>query len=168
MRRKNFKISDHLSYYEVIKSQTAIRRNINNEPDEIQLDNIRQLAENIFEPLREIVSTERGVSSPLRITSCFRSQKLNTAIGGSRSSAHCKGSAMDIDIDGLYDENDLINADLFYIIEEQLPFDQLIWEFGDENNPNWVHVGYRDVAANRMEILRAVRGNDGRTSYEFF
>ena len=168
MARKNFKISEHLSYYEVIKSQTAVRQQINSEPDEIQLANIRRLAENIFEPLREIVSTERGENSPLRINSCFRSKELNLAIGGSRTSDHCEGNAMDIDIDGLYDENDLINADLFYIIEEQLPFDQLIWEFGDENNPNWVHVGFRGVVANRGEIRRAVRGNDGSTTYEFF
>ena len=168
MPRKNFKITPHLTYHEVIRSMTATRKGINNEPDEEQLDNIRRLAENIFEPLREIVSTERGVSSPIRITSCFRSKALNTAIGGSKTSDHCTGRAMDIDIDGMYDEDDLINADLFYIIEEQLPFDQLIWEFGDDNNPSWVHVGYRGIAENRNSILKAFRGEDGRTDYKPF
>jgi len=159
-------ITPHLSYYEVIRSQTSIRKGIINEPNEEELENIKRLSENVFEPLREIISTERGKSTPLRISSCFRSKELNTAIGGSKTSDHCFGKAMDIDIDGMYDEDDLINADLFYMIEEGLPFDQLIWEFGDDENPNWVHVGHR--TDNRGQILRASRGKDNRTSYELF
>lgn len=167
MKRQNFKISPHLTYYEVIKSVTAIKKGIDNEPDHEALENIKLLATHVFEPLREIVSTERGVSTPLRITSCFRSIELNKAIGGSSKSDHCYGKAMDIDIDGIYQKDDLMNADLFYIIEEQLPFDQLIWEFGDDDNPSWVHVGYRSPTKNRASILRA-KSVRGRTTYEPF
>lgn len=167
MSRKNFKISPHLSYHEVIKSETALRQGINNEPTDEHLDNIQRIATLIFEPLREIVSSERGVSTPLRLTSCYRSPALNKAIGGSATSDHCFGRAMDIDIDGMYNKDDLINADLFYIIEEELAFDQLIWEFGDDDNPSWVHVGYRSRSENRAQILRA-KSKNKRTVYEPF
>ena len=167
MNRKNFKITPHLSYNEVIKSETAFRRGINNEPTDEHLDNIRTIATIIFEPLREIVSSERGTSTPIRLTSCYRSPDLNKAIGGSSTSDHCFGRAMDIDIDGMYRPDDLTNADLFYIIEEELSFDQLIWEFGDEDNPAWVHVGYRSRSENRGQILRAYSKNK-KTVYEPF
>lgn len=167
MIRRNFKITEHLNYFEVIRSQTAIRNGINNEPNEQQLENIKRLAENVFEPLREMVSIERGIDTPLRISSCFRSPELNKLIGGSPTSDHSHGNALDIDIDGIYDADDLINADLFYIIEEKLNFNQLIWEFGTEDNPNWIHVSYKGIDHNKNEILRS-RRIDGKTTYEFF
>jgi len=157
-------ISPHIAYIEVVRSQTAIRKGIDNTPNEEQLRNIRKLAEKIFEPLREIVSKERGRNTPLGISSFFRAPAHNKAIGGSETSQHCKGQAVDLDIDGYY--NDLDNADLFYIIEENLEFDQLIWEFGTAMNPDWVHVSYNE-GNNRREILRSV-SVDGKTKYELF
>ena len=109
------KISPHMSFYEVIRSQTATRHGIDNIPDPIHLKNIRQLALYVFEPLRTLISDERGVDTPIRISSLFRTPELNRIIGGSHRSQHWLGKAMDIDVDGLY--SDLSNFNLFYIIE---------------------------------------------------
>lgn len=155
-------ISEHLSYNEVTISQTAVRKGIDNTPNEDQLKNLGLLARKIFEPLRRIVSEERGIDTAICVSSCFRSAKLNTAIGGSKTSQHCKGQAMDIDIDGWY--ADYSNADLFYIIEEEFNFDQLIWEFGNEINPNWVHVSYVSDDKNRNQVLIAKKV-EGKTKY---
>jgi hypothetical protein len=157
-------ISPHLSYAEVIKSQAAIRHQIDNSPTPEHLHNIKILAEKVFEPLRALASRERKKDTPLTISSFYRSPELNKAIGGSTNSQHCKGQAMDIDIDGWY--TDLDNADLFYMIEEELDFDQLIWEFGNSIKPDWVHVSYSEFH-NRREILRAIR-KSGKVSYEPF
>ena len=108
MNRKNFKISPHLSYYEVIKSETALRRGINNEPTEEHLDNIQRIATLIFEPLREIVSTERGSkhSPPAhKLLPIARPEQSHWCVGA--TSDHCFGRAMDIDIDGMYKRDDL-------------------------------------------------------------
>lgn len=153
----NNQISQHLSYREVVRSQTATRHGINNHPTEEHLVNIKLIAERIFEPLRAIASEERGKSTPLYISSFYRCPDLNKAIGGSSTSQHCQGRAIDLDIDGWYD--DLENVDLFYIIEEELEFDQLIWEFGDDYNPSWVHVSYSSEI-NRGIVLRAQRVNN--------
>lgn len=165
MKRQNFYLTPHLSYNEVIKSETALRRGIHNEPNEEELQNLITLAQKVFEPLREYASKERGMDTPLVITSGFRSVELNKAIGGSATSDHCKGRAIDIDIDWMYGKEDLINADLFYIIEDYLSFDQLIWEFGTDENPAWIHVSYRSEAENRNQILQAV-SQEGHTIYK--
>ncbi|MFP4088720.1 MAG: D-Ala-D-Ala carboxypeptidase family metallohydrolase [Cyclobacteriaceae bacterium] len=157
----NHRITPHLSYAEVVRSQTATRLGIDNLPSSEHLENIRLTAEKLFEPLRALVSEERGKSTPLYISSFYRCPDLNRAIGGSAKSQHCLGQAIDLDIDGWYDDFD--NADLFYLIEEELEFDQLIWEFGDDFKPAWVHVSYsRDI--NRGIILRARRVN-GKVEY---
>ena len=165
MKRKNFYLSPHLSYNEVIKSETALRRGILNEPNDEELQNLISIAQNVFEPLREYASKERGRDTPLVVTSGYRSVELNKAIGGSATSDHCKGRALDIDIDWMYSDDDLINADLFYIIEDHLSFDQLIWEFGTDHNPSWIHVSYRSEAENRNQILQAISEN-GQTIYK--
>ncbi len=149
-------ISRHISYSEATKSAAAIRLGIANTPDAEELENMQELARVVFEPLR----AHFGV--PIPITSFFRSRELNAAIGGSLSSEHCYGRAMDLDMDGM--PGDITNADLFHHIREHLPFDQLIWEFGDERQPAWVHVGYRPTGHNRRHVLVAYRLN-GQTRY---
>ena len=148
-------ISDHISYKEGVHSNTALRKGIDNTPNDEQLDNMELLAEEVFEPLRIYVG------GPIKINSFFRSPELNTIIGGSRTSQHCKGQAMDIDDTfGL-----MTNADMYYWIKENLDFDQMIWEFGDDENPAWVHVSYVSPLKNRRRCLKAYKDN-GKTKYK--
>jgi len=155
------KLSAHLSLREVTRSQTATRHGIPNQPSEEHLRNLVKLATELFEPIRAAVSDARGKSSPLHISSGYRSDALNKRIGGSKTSQHSKGQALDIDIDGRF--SDFSNADLFYLIAK-MDFDQLIWEFGDNTKPDWVHVSYVDGEKNRNQKLGAFRKN-GKTSY---
>jgi len=148
-------ISKHVSYKEGIHSNTAIRRGIDNTPDSEQLDNMETIAENIFEPLRQYVE------GPIKINSFFRSSDLNKAIGGSRTSQHCKGQAMDID-DTF---GKMTNAEMYHWIKENLDFDQMIWEFGDDDNPNWIHVSYVSAEKNRNRCLKAYKENK-KTKYK--
>ena len=147
-------ISKHISYKEGVYSITAIRRGIDNTPDDDQLSNMELVAEEVFEPLRSYVG------GPIKINSFFRCPELNTAIGGSHKSQHCKGQA--IDIDDNYGR--ITNAEMYHFIKERLDFDQLIWEFGDDDNPNWVHVSYVSQEDNRNRCLRAHRTN-GKVVY---
>ena len=147
-------ISEHISYKEGVHSNTAIRRGIENDPNDEQLANMELIAEKIFEPLRE------WVNGPIKINSFFRSVKLNKAIGGSSKSQHCHGQA--IDIDDTYKV--VANSDMYDYIKNNLDFDQLIWEFGDDNNPNWVHVSYVSKEDNRNRCLKAYR-EQGRSKY---
>jgi hypothetical protein len=148
------RISKHISYKEATQSQTAIRKGINNEPDAYQLQNMQLLAEKVFEPLRE----HFGV--PIAINSFFRSQKLNKAIGGATGSQHTQGRAIDID-DTL---GGVSNKQMFDWIRENLDFDQLIWEFGNDSNPAWVHISYVSESENRKRVLKASKKN-GKTVY---
>ena len=148
-------ISEHISYREGTFSVTAKRLGIENETDEKQLENMRLLAEKIFEPLRKYVG------KPIKINSFFRSPDLNKAIGGSSKSQHCKGQA--IDIDDTY--GNMKNYGMYNFIKENLDFDQMIWEFGDDENPDWVHVSYVSEEENRNRCLKAVRENS-RTVYK--
>ena len=147
-------ISKHVSYKEGVYSITATRRGINNTPSNEQLDNMELVANKVFEPLRE------WVNGPIKINSFFRSPELNTAIGGSSKSQHCKGQAMDID-DTF---GKATNAEMYNWIKENIEFDQMIWEFGDDDNPNWVHVSYVSEEENRNRCLKAKRSN-GKTTY---
>ena len=135
-------------------STTALRRNIENKPNEEQLANMKLIGEKIFEPLREYVG------GPIKINSFFRGADLNKAIGGSNRSQHCKGQAMDIDDTFGYKTN----AQMYSFIKENLDFDQMIWEFGDDDNPNWVHVSYVSPEKNRNICLKAYKQN-GKTKY---
>jgi len=149
-------ISKHLSLAEVSRSETAKRKGINNTPSGEHLENFKKLAENIFEPIREHFAV------PIHISSGYRSKELNTAIGGSLTSQHCQGEAIDIDMDG--SPSGVSNADVFKYIKEKLNFDQLIWEFGTDKNPDWVHVSYESTGKQRKQILKAVKSG-GKTSY---
>ena len=147
-------ISKHISYKEGVYSITATRRGIDNVPNDEQLANMELIAEKVFEPLRKYVC------GPIKINSFFRCPKLNKAIGGSKTSQHCKGLAMDID-----DTFGVVaNSDMYNYIKNNLDFDQLIWEFGDDDNPNWVHVSYFSKEDNRNRCLRAYKDN-GKTLY---
>ena len=130
-------------------SRTATRLGIENKPDEKQLQNMVAVAEEIFEPLR------MWVGGPIKINSFFRSPELNKAIGGSAKSQHCHGQA--IDLDDTFGR--ATNAEMFDFIKENLDFDQMIWEFGDDNNPNWVHVSYVSPTENRKKCLKAYKDN---------
>ncbi len=142
-------ISKHISNKESVYSRTATRLGIDNKPNEKQLQNMVTVAEEIFEPLR------MWVGGPIKINSFFRSPELNKAIGGSTKSQHCNGHAMDID-DTF---GRATNAEMFDFIKENLDFDQMIWEFGDDNNPNWVHVSYVSPTENRRRCLKAYKEN---------
>ena len=147
-------ISEHISYKEGVYSNTATRRGIDNTPNDEQLNSMELLANEVFEPLRNYVG------GPIKINSFFRCPELNTAIGGSKTSQHCKGQAMDID-DTF---GRMTNAEMYHWIKDNLDFDQMIWEFGDDDNPDWVHVSYVSPEDNRNRCLKAYR-EDGKTKY---
>ncbi len=147
-------ISKHISEKEAVKSITALRLGIDNTPDGDSLNNMKVLAEKVFEPLRE------WVGGPIKINSFYRSTALNEAIGGSGRSQHCQGRA--VDLDDVYGHK--TNKEMFDWIKENLSFDQMIWEFGTSDNPDWVHVSYVNEEKNRNRILKAVR-DDGKTKY---
>ena len=147
-------ISKHISYHEGTYSQTGVRRDLDNTPDDKQLKRMEEVAENLFEPLRE------WVGGPIKINSFFRGEPVNTAIGGSRKSQHMKGQAIDIDDTFGYKTN----AEMYHYIKDNLDFDQMIWEFGDDKNPNWVHVSYVSAEKNRNRCLKAYK-DKGSTKY---
>ena len=152
-------ISEHITYEEATASSKAKELKINNDPNSKQLTNMKLLAENIFEKVREHFDT------PIYISSFFRSSKLNTKLKGSSTSQHCAnvGAAMDIDSD-VY--KGVTNSEIFNYILENLNFDQLIWEFGDDENPDWVHVSYVSDILNRKEVLKAYKDKDNKTIYK--
>ena len=147
-------ISEHISEKEAVKSITALRLGIDNTPDADSLNNMKIITEKVFEPLR------KWVGGPIKINSFFRSSALNQAIGGSSRSQHCQGRALDVD--DIYGHK--TNKEMFDWIKENLDFDQLIYEFGSSDNPDWVHVSYVSEDKNRNRVLKAVR-DDGKTKY---
>ena len=148
------KISKHVSYKEGVRSRTADRRGLDNTPNESQLKCMKEIAEGLFEPLRE------WVGGPIKINSFFRGEPVNTAIGGSKYSQHMKGQA--IDIDDTFGHK--TNAEMYHYIKDNLDFDQLIWEFGDDENPNWIHVSYVTHREKRKKLTIAKKIN-GKTKY---
>jgi len=145
------RISKHLTLAELIRSESAKRLGISNMPTDEHIENLKELAENIFEPIRE------HFKHPIYISSGYRSQKLNAAIGGSMNSQHSRGMAIDIDMDG----TDIKNSAIFEYAKT-LPFDQLIWEFGNKDNPDWVHISHSPL--HRRQILYAKK-EYGKTIY---
>lgn len=150
------KLSEHLELSEVIRSESAKRKGISNMPTAEHIANFKVLAEKIFEPIRV------HFRCPIIISSGYRSKELNAAIGGSATSQHCTGEAIDIDMDGT--SNGITNKMVFDFIKDNLAFDQLIYEFGNSNNPDWVHVSYETKGPQRKQVLRAARIN-GKTVY---
>jgi len=139
-------LSAHVTLAEFQESSTATTHGINNKMNESQIASAKLLCENVFEPLRIHLNT------PIKISSAYRSVQLNKMIKGSLSSQHCKGEAMDLQI----------GSKGFNFIKGKLDFDQLIWEFGNDENPSWVHVSYS--SKNRKQVLKATKKN-GKTIY---
>ena len=149
------KLSEHISYKEGVYSITALRLGLKNDPSKEHLKNMKLISEKVFEPLRDYVG------SPIKINSFYRGPELNKAIGGSSKSQHCKGQAMDLD-DTL---GGFSNSTMFNWIQDNLDFDQMIWEFGNEFNPDWVHVSYVSPEKNRNRCLKAYRTSLSKTKY---
>lgn len=150
-------ISKHLSFEEATRSATADKLGIvNNNPNLSVIENMKALANNVFEPIRE------HFKKPIYVSSMYRGIPLNNAIHGSFTSQHCSGQAMDIDMG----KNKPTNAEVFNYIKTELKFDQLIWEFGNDKEPDWVHVSF-STTKNRGQILKAKKEN-GKTIYQNF
>lgn len=150
-------LSKHLSLNEVTTSGTAKRLGIDNNPTTEHLANLKLVAEKIFEPIRE------HFGKPIKVSSGYRSKALNEATpGASKTSQHSTGEALDLDQDGM--TTGVTNKMVFEYIKNNLNFDQLIWEFGTDANPDWVHVSYESTGKQRKQILKAVRVN-GATKY---
>lgn len=148
------KLSEHISMKEAVSSATAEELGLQNKPNPSQLAKMMLLAEVVFEPLRT------WANEPIRVNSFFRSEEVNLAINGSRRSQHTKGEA--IDISAMQDKT---NKELFDYIKDNLDFDQLIWEFGTKEEPQWIHVSYVSSIRNRQQVLKASKKKDGSTYY---
>lgn len=144
-------LSKNFSLKEFVVSKTAIQEAIGNMPSYRQTEALIFLVLNILQPARD------SLGFPIWVTSGFRSDRLNDFIGGSETSQHPKGEAADIKCKD--------NKKLFNYIKDNLRFDQLIAEFGDENQPDWIHVSISALNKNRGEVLRAYK-IDGKTVYE--
>lgn len=155
-KTNKMKLSKNLSLAEVVKSNTAIKYGIDNNPTNEHLENLEAIAQDVFQPLREFFG------KPIYVSSGYRSEALNDRIGGSKTSQHSKGQALDLDAHVF---GGLTNGALFNYIEDQLVFDQLIWEFGTSSEPDWVHVSYKKEGNNRGQKLVAFK-KDGKTKYK--
>jgi hypothetical protein len=153
------KLSEHLDLSEVIRSESAKRNGISNMPTEAHIANLKLLAEKVFEPIRN------HFRCPIHVSSAYRSVELNRAVKGSSSSQHCTGEAIDVDMDGT--PNGVTNKMVFDYIKNNLEFDQLIWEFGTDTNPDWVHVSYESTGKQRKQVLKAIKIN-GATRYNIY
>lgn len=142
------KLSKYVWYKEAVRSQTAIKFGIDNTPNKVELSKMIYISKNLFDKVRE----HFGV--PIFISSFFRSNDLNRRIGGSKTSQHRSGEAIDIDAD-VY--GGVTNSQIFHYIKDNLEFDQLIWEFGTDENPDWVHVSLKKNGINRKQVLKATR-----------
>ena len=148
----SIEVSKYVSYNEVIRSNTAIKRGIPNIPSNAQLSRIRVLAKKVFDPLRT------WCGGRVKINSVFRSLKLNKRIGGVKSSQHRANRGAAMDIDDIY--NHKTNTEMFLYIKDNLIFDQIIAEFPENGNPRWVHVSYNELN-NRGNVLISIKVYDG-------
>jgi len=138
------KLSPHFSLDEMIKSQTALRLGLDNNPLQAEIESLATLCTEVLEPVR------KEFASPVIINSGYRAAKVNKAIGSRSTSQHCKGQAADFEIPGVD------NLIIYEWVSEALDFDQAILEFYVQNNPGtgWVHVSYVSSETNRNERLR--------------
>jgi zinc D-Ala-D-Ala carboxypeptidase len=151
------KLSEHLELADVIRSSTAKRLGISNMPTEEHLTNLKLWAKNIYEPV--VAHFGRKIF----LSSGYRSKELNAATpGASATSQHSTGEAGDLDMDG----TEITNKQIFDFVKNNLNFDQLIFEYGTDANPDWVHVSYETSGKpQRKQVLRCKRVN-GKPHYE--
>jgi hypothetical protein len=146
-------ISKHITMAEATNSETAKKLGISNLPNDVELANMKLVAEKCFEPIRE------WYGKPLRINSFFRSAKLNSSIGGSSgTSQHCLGQAID-----LSSGNNAENKKIFLWAKDNLVYDQIIYEYGNDDGCDWVHISYKPTG-NRKQALRCSKVN-GKPTY---
>ena len=137
---------------ELTRSSTAKRKGINNDPSEAVKAKLRFLVNELLQPMRDKLG-------PIRVTSGYRSPKLNRAIGGSTKSQHCKGEAVDLQF---FEKGLMRNKIMYdYLIENEIEFDQLINEF----DFSWIHLSVKKKG-NRNRILEAYKDEDGDTCYK--
>jgi hypothetical protein len=148
------KLTTHFALSEFTRSESAKREGLDNTPTPEHLENLKTLCEKVLEPIRLKYGS-------INISSGYRGKMLNHFIGGSVSSDHCVGRAADIDMDD--SGTGVTNTEIFNYIKDNLDYDQLIWEFGTKEKPDWVHVGYRGKD-NRKQTLRATKVN-GKSHY---
>ena len=153
------KLSKNLSLAEVVRSDTAKRLDIDNTPPKEHIDNLKIIAEKVFQPIRD------HFNCPIHVSSGYRGEALNRVIKGSTTSLHMQGCALDIDMDF----TDVSNKDIFNYIKDNLEYDTLIWEFmNNDNSPKWVHVSYRE-GKNRKQVLEAYKDEiSGLTKYKIY
>ena len=151
------KLSKNLWLSEVIKSNTATRKGIDNSPTKLHIANLEYLAKKIFQPIRE------HFECPIFVSSGYRSKALNEAIGGSQKSFHSHGMALDLDMDGK--SKTVCNMCVFNFIKENLPYTELIWEFGTTDKPDWVHVAIAKGREQEKNAKIAYR-EEGKTKYK--
>ena len=135
-------ISKYITFEEATTSQTAVRNKILNVPTDLELINMQLVGIRVFDVIREHFKT------PIRVSSFFRCRLLNNCIGGSKTSQHVKGQAIDMQGTGK-----LTNQMIFDYVKDNLDFDQLIHEYGTDTNPAWVHVSYVSKDKNRKQVL---------------
>jgi hypothetical protein len=146
-------LSANFTLKELTKSDTATRLGLDNTPDEETIENLKLLCEKVLQPVRE------HFGKPVTINSGYRSPESNAAVGGSKSSDHCKGQACDLEIDGVS------NPDLAQWIMDNLEYTQLILEFYTQGQPNsgWVHVSYDPNNLKKQELTATKIA--GKTTY---
>ena len=149
------RLSKNFTLKELIKSETATRKGINNNPNEDHIENLQKLCDNVLQPVRD------HFGKVVSISSGYRSGELCVAIGSSVSSQHASGQAADFEI---YEVSNKVLADW---IHDNLNFDQLILEYWkmDEPNAGWIHCSYKNEEDNRKEYLRAEKKDGGGVSY---
>jgi zinc D-Ala-D-Ala carboxypeptidase len=151
------KIGTYFSIQEVERSETAKRLGIQNVLPLKYYDNVHGIVQNLLDPLRALYG------KPLYISSWYRSAELNRAIGGAQFSDHMTANAVDIDLDAF---GPFENQKIFKLIKDNFKFHTLIWEFGNSNNPDWVHVSwFKDDAPKK--VIKAVREH-GKTKYHAY
>tara|TARA_R110000824_G_scaffold400679_1_gene608792 strand:- start:413 stop:880 length:468 start_codon:yes stop_codon:yes gene_type:complete len=144
---KNFVLS------EITRSNTAKRKGISNEPEKEHLENLQRLITNLIQPMRD----ELG---PIRISSGYRSPKLNRSIGGSKKSQHCKGEALDLQF---WRDGQMVNKEIYdWVLGNNIEFDQMINEFDFA----WIHISFKKEG-NRRQVLEAYKDEDGDTAYSY-
>lgn len=153
----NENISNHITYAEGVVSATGKRLGIDNTPTPEILETMKNTSSKLFEPIRE------KWDHPIEIISFYRCPELNKAVGGSKTSGHPKGEAIDARATG-----DKTNAQLFHFImgieDPSIEFDQIILEFPEDGEPSWLHISYKANGGNRMQVLVAVK-QKGKTVY---